>query len=336
MPYPVPYTWTVSGILLQNGTPFSQGKLEAYNRLADGSLDWIAECSPAGDGSYSLIFSSSAFQKGDNSIDHPNLVIRLYDYQNNLLWESDTYAAMDTPFEMGTIDISIASADDIWNIQGTVFYSSASPLSTGTVYVYDIWNGQTTLLTQASLNTKGYFSCSYPKSAFQKQGAARSAPNLQIIVRDSQGRSLTTYNVPDPVSVNQVVNIPLGSVPDSLTNEDCKVYGTVKNTLNYPLKDDITVAAFCLYYQETIDNVSGDKSGKFIKVMLGTPVVPDTFGHYEIDYRASAIPQGLKLDSNVARGKDKASLYAEVHYAKGGTTPNSGQPRSFYSDCSRL
>lgn len=331
MSYPVPYTWTVSGILLQNGTPFSQGKLEAYNRLADGSLDWIAECSPAGDGSYSLIFSSSAFQKGDNSIDHPNLVIRLYDYQNNLLWESDTYAAMDTPFEMGTIDISIASADDIWNIQGTVFYSSASPLSAGTVYVYDIWNGQTTLLTQASLNTKGYFSCSYPKSAFQKQGAARSAPNLQIIVRDSQGRSLTTYNVPDPVSVNQVVNIPLGSVPDSLTNEDCKVYGTVKNTLNYPLKDDITVAAFCLYYQETIDNGSGDKSGKFIKVMLGTPVVPDTFGHYEIDYRASAIPQGLKLDSNVARGKDKASLYAEVHYAKGGTTPSSGQPRSFYS-----
>lgn len=28
-------------------------------------------------------------------------------YQNNLLWESDTYAATETPFELGTIDVEV-------------------------------------------------------------------------------------------------------------------------------------------------------------------------------------------------------------------------------------
>lgn len=328
MPYPVPYTWTVSGILLQNGTPFSQGKLEAYNRLADGSLDWMAECSPAGDGSYSLIFSSSAFQKGDNSIDHPNLVIRLYDYQNNLLWESDTYAAMETPFELGTIDIANVSTDDVWSISGVVLCNPATPLQAGTVYVYDVWNDQPVLLKQTTLNTNGYFSCTYEKAAFQKQGVTRTSPNLRIVVRDLSGQELTTYDVPAPISVNHSVKVILNIIPASLASDECKVYGTVKNTLNYPLKDNISVAAFCLYYKEP---ATGSSYGTFEKVMLGTPTETDAFGHYEIGYSAASIPLGLKLDGKEAKGKDKASIFAEVKYGQGGTTPESNLPQTFYS-----
>ena len=65
--------------------------------------------------------------------------------------------------------------------------------------------------------------------------------------------------------------------------------------------------------------------------MLGSPVVPDAYGYYEIKYSSSKIPAGLKLDSNVAYGKDKASLFAEIHYTEGGTGPSSNLPRSFYS-----
>ena len=330
MSYPVSETWIVSGVLFDNGVPFNQGKLEAYNRLANGDLQWMAECGIDVDGSFSLEFSASMFQHDDLTIDHPNLVVRLFDYDDNLLWESDTYAAMETPFGLGNVDISMASADDTWNLEGFVYYNTTTPLSAGNVFVYDIWNGQSTLLVQSSLNTKGYFSCSYLKSAFQKQGSTRNAPNLQIIVRDLQGKSLATYDVPNPVSVHQVVQIPLGIVPDVLTNDDCKVFGNVKNTLGYPLQDNISVAAFCLYYKESI-NSNGSKSGTFEKVMLGNPTSPDAFGNYEIIYNASVIPLGLKLDSKIAKGKDKASVFAEVHYSQGGTNENSGLPRSFYS-----
>lgn len=127
--------------------------MEAYNRLADGSLDRMAECGLGTDGSFSLEFSSYMFQKGDTTIDHPNLVVRLFDYDDNLLWESDTIAAMNTPFELGTIDSS-AECDEVWNLEGVVYYNTATPLAAGSVFVYDFWNGQRILLTQAELNTK--------------------------------------------------------------------------------------------------------------------------------------------------------------------------------------
>lgn len=328
MSYPVPYTWTISGILLNDGLPFNQGNLKAYNRLADGNLEQIAECGISEDGSYTLVFSSSQFQKGDTSIDHPNLVIRLYDYQDNILWESDTYAAMETPFELGTIDIANVSTDDVWSISGVVLCNPATPLQAGTVYVYDVWNDQPVLLKQTTLNTNGYFSCTYEKTAFQKQGVTRTSPNLRIVVRDLSGQELTTYDVPAPISVNHSVKVILNIIPASLASDECKVYGTVKNTLNYPLKDNISVAAFCLYYKEP---ATGSSYGTFEKVMLGTPTETDAFGHYEIGYSAASIPLGLKLDGKEAKGKDKASIFAEVKYGQGGTTPESNLPQTFYS-----
>ena len=59
MSYPVPYSWVVSGTLLKDGELFTQGKVQVFNRLADGTLDWMAETGVSADGSYSLNFSSS-------------------------------------------------------------------------------------------------------------------------------------------------------------------------------------------------------------------------------------------------------------------------------------
>lgn len=134
-----------------------------------------------------------------------------------------------------------------------------------------------TLLAQTTLNTKGFFSCSYLKKAFQKQGVTRNAPNLQIVVRDLQGQSLVTYDVPNPVSVHQVVQIQIHSVPGILTNDNCKVYGNVKNTLGYPLQEKISVIAFCLYYKENL-NEPEKKTGTFEKIQLGNSVTPNEFG----------------------------------------------------------
>ena len=142
-----------------------------------------------------------------------------------------------------------------------------------------------------------------------------------------------------------------GSGTGDLTAGDCKIYGTVKNTLNYPLKENITITAYCLYYQETTADAENDqnltnnesegsqeisesdsqkKTGEFVKINLGTCSVLDNFGNYEIQYESSKIPADLKLDTDVANGKDKASLFAEVCFTKNGPT---GTPISstFYS-----
>lgn len=51
MSYPVPYSWVVSGTLLKDGELFTQGKVQVFNRLADGTLDWMAETGVSADGS---------------------------------------------------------------------------------------------------------------------------------------------------------------------------------------------------------------------------------------------------------------------------------------------
>ena len=121
--------------------------------------------------------------------------------------------------------------------------------------------------------------------------------------------------------------------------------------MNYPLKENITITAYCLYYQETTADAENDqnltnnesegsqeisesdsqkKTGEFVKINLGTCTVLDNFGNYEIQYESSKIPADLKLDTDVANGKDKASLFAEVCFTKNGPT---GTPISstFYS-----
>ena len=119
MTVPVPSTWTVSGVFTSKGVAFSQGIVKAFNKLSDGSLFQMAETGLSADGSYTLTFSSWAFQQGDTSIEYPALIVYLYDYQGNILWKSDVYAALETPFSLGTFDIS-ASQDDPWAVEGNV------------------------------------------------------------------------------------------------------------------------------------------------------------------------------------------------------------------------
>lgn len=322
MTVPVPSTWTVSGVFASKGVAFSQGIVKAFNKLSDGSLFQMAETGLSADGSYTLTFSSWAFQQGDTSIEYPALIVYLYDYQGNILWKSDVYAAPETPFSLGTFDIS-ASQDDTWVVEGNVFYNSTTPLKSGLVTVYDLQSSGRVILAQASLNTKGYFYCSYPKSAFQVQDPTRVCPDLEIVVRNSSGTNIATYDVPAPVSAHQAVQIKLSSVPDVVQSDLCKVYGSVKNALGYPLSKNLSVAAYCLYYKIEEKTESGQtvKVGSFVKIPLHTaPVDVTPLGVYTIYYDASKIPDNLRLDSKETTGTDKASIYAEVRYLEIGST----------------
>ncbi len=52
--YLVPETWNVSGILSNNGVPFCQGKIEAYHRPPDGTLDWMENVKKAASVAYKI------------------------------------------------------------------------------------------------------------------------------------------------------------------------------------------------------------------------------------------------------------------------------------------
>jgi len=135
MAFPVPDTWTISGIILKSGVPFTQGKVYAYN-LYSGTWESIAENGFGSDGSFSLTFSKWNFQKGDETIEFPTIRIRVYDYSGNLLWTSKTYDALTANSNIGTLDMDkpLNSGDCL--VYGYVENEQGNRLSGRTVTAY--------------------------------------------------------------------------------------------------------------------------------------------------------------------------------------------------------
>lgn len=395
--YQDPNLWYVRGTIHNaDGSVFhNQGRIMAYHVIPQSGWEWVAEADiNATTGAFELEFHTSNFQKQNfPPIALPKLQIRVTDYENNPLWISEIYTAPTAEMNIGDIVVN-GGANEVWNVCGIICDSNNIPYTAGYVKVFDIRNEDEIELGLCQLNQDGFYSINYTTGMFQQGNESIEKPNLLVRVYSADRTVVKNVVGPSVASNFEIINIEVtaldsgsesgsgsssgsgtdsgsssgsgtdsgsSSGSDSETNEstdyDCKIYGTIKNTLNYPLKDNIEVAAFCLYYQESentetedvlendqvlIDddsksiqnNIEGNgkkKIGSFVKVMLASHVTPDDCGCYEIRYSSSKIPVGLKLDSNVANGKDKASLFAEIHYTKGGTGPSDNRPRSFYS-----
>lgn len=327
-----PDIWYVRGTIHNaDGSVFhNQGRIMAYHVIPQSGWEWIAEADiDSNTGAFELEFHTSNFQKLDfPPIDLPKLQIRVTDYDNNPLWISDIYTAPTAEMNVGDIVVD-GGANEVWNVCGIICDSDNSPYTVGSIKVFDVRNEVENELGSCQLNQEGFYSVNYTTGMFQQGDTSIERPNLLVRVYSSDESVVQSIEGPNVTTNFEIINIEVpaqesGDDSGSSSDCDCKIYGTIKNTLNYPLKDNIEVAAFCLYYQE-------GENGSFVKVMLGSPVVPDAYGYYEIKYSSSKIPAGLKLDSNVAYGKDKASLFAEIHYTEGGTGPSSNLPRSFYS-----
>ena len=353
-----PNLWYVRGTIhnADKSVFHNQGRILAYHMFPQRGWQWIAESDiNSSTGAFELVFHKERLQEaGSPEANYPILQIRVTDYTYNALWISDIY--VNPPTEINGVNITVDESSKInWNVCGFVRDSNGSLYTAGLVKVFDARNEAE--LGSYQLNGYGFYFVNYKKSDFQQGDTSITRPNLLVRVYSADGANVKTVTGPSAASHFEIINIEVpvgssgsgsssGSDSDSGTGDsttgDCKIYGTVKNTLNYPLKDDITVTAYCLYYQEIDDseaennqdstsNESDDsqdisedntkkKNGEFVKIKLGTCSIQDDFGNYEIQYESSKIPANLKLDSNVANGKDKASLFAEVRYPKNEST----------------
>lgn len=289
--------WNVCGFVRDsNGALYTSGRVKVFD-VRNGVERELGSYQLNGCGFYFVNYKKSQFQQGNTSITNPNLLVRVY--------SSD-----------GTNVVSVAGPNvtsqfEIINAVVAVG-SSGSSSGSGTGSSSDSGSSSSSGSGSGSSSSSGSDSGSGSSSGSDSDTGSSSGSGFDSGSSSSSGS---------------------GSVdnPDDTTNFKCKVYGTIKNSLGYPLQADIEVSAFCLYYQENIsEDTSSEKTGSFVKVTLGSPVMPDKFGNYEISYDSSVIPDYLKLDSKIVNGKDKASLFAEVHYKKGKLNAKNG-PHRFYS-----
>ena len=250
-----PNIWYVRGTIHNaDGSVFyNQGRIMAYHVIPQSGWEWIAEADiDSNTGAFELEFHTSNFQKLDfPPIDLPKLQIRVTDYDNNPLWISDIYTAPTAEMNVGDIVVN-GGANEVWNVCGIICDSDNSPYTVGSIKVFDVRNEVENELGSCQLNQEGFYSVNYTTGMFQQGDTSIERPNLLVRVYSSDESVVQSIEGPNVATNFEIINIEVpaqesGGDSGSSSDCDCKIYGTIKNTLNYPLKDNIEVAAFCLY-----------------------------------------------------------------------------------------
>lgn len=276
MAYPVPYVWSISGLIsYSDGRPFNSGNIKAYDMYGGEEIQ-IGESGVNSDGSYQISFSSANFQRGDITREYPLIQLRVIDYQGMLIWKSIIISKDDAQQVFSFIIDEVIEIPD-WKVQGNVYLKSGLPYISGTVEAYDKEGNNEYLLGSCKLNVAGYFEIIYSESMFQRGNKGRLSPNLWLRVFDESRNILVTYSVGETVSSNETVTI---NIPDSFAenNGDYLVYGQVTNHSGRPLSN-VYVKVYCLDFNEN----TSINSGHFAYYSLNQEaVLTDRNGYYRI------------------------------------------------------
>ena len=170
--------------------PFTQGIIRAFD-LYEGTENYLGENGFQSNGDYVITYSRWSFQRGDTTRTSPNLVMKLFDYQNNILWQSQVIEGA-VYNQIVNINLGSGSGSTVpqdWKVRGEVKNSAGELLDSGLVKVFDTDEGSEYLLgTSPVLN--GTFRINYTKDLFQRGDETRTSPNLLLKVYDSEGAIL--------------------------------------------------------------------------------------------------------------------------------------------------
>jgi hypothetical protein len=287
---PIPHTWLIRGLAFNNSVPapFTQGMIRAF----DGQTGtWYAESgfyyNHGQEGSFGLTINRDLFQNGDVSKTNPFIVLRIFNYQNQLLWHYGPFVVPHCDYYINPLvtipagssvvgDLPIVASD--WTVKGELRDENNSlavhPLN---VKAFDALykNGshvETLLGTQTG--AAGTYQINYSKSAFQNGDTGRIAPNLRVRVfsgDDLAGESGVFNQASNPQVINVSFALKEPEIPDEPEEpETWVVSGFVRDSQGYL----VTLGKVHVYdiYNDTkleIGSVSLGSSGHY-SVSFGT------------------------------------------------------------------
>jgi len=286
---PIAHTWIVRGLAFDQNTstPFTQGNIRAFDghtgveRYAESGF-WYNHGQP---GSFGLVIDRSRFQDSDVNKVAPYIIIRIFNYQEQLLWEygpftvphSDYYinpsVNPSVTFPPGNSTVpDIPVVEDNWSVHGTLFDENGLPVTKSfTVKAFDVLHNNERPLEEVQSSSNGTYTIDYTKGKFQNGDTGRIAPNVRIKIF-SEGVLIATsgtfYQAANPQEIN------IYNIPDTIIiPNDWSVSGAVLENGQISLTP-LTVKAFDWF----------DDQAK----PLGVAVQTDANGVYTIDYTKSA------------------------------------------------
>jgi hypothetical protein len=249
--------WRVSGTVMDSSaSPVTSGSVKAFDAYYTPER-LLGEQSLNATGTYVINYTSDMFGKtaGHSA---PNLVVRAYNTSNTVVAE----ATRSSPSQNETINLVVTVTSDEWQISGVVKLNTA-PLTSGTVSLFDNFEGNEYPLGSASLNASGSYLIKYLSSQFQ-HGTPRSYPELTVKVYDESGTLYGQFSVPSPPSNNQIFNITISGSGDKYS-----VGGAIINTANVPVQGvDVHVKSLSFvagaFQKKELVKVTTDSQGKYL------------------------------------------------------------------------
>ena len=211
----------------------------------------------------------------------PNLKFEVWNTQEQLVYTTQVFnlipSASTVKIVIGVSAEIVGGSSTTWLATGTVRHLDTTPLTTGSVRVYDITNNVEKQLGSTALGAGGTYSVSFATADFASNGSAHTQPNLMARAFNGSGALLGESNFVANAANPQVLDI---QVPNETTGPGPgtkrRVFGTVKNPLGLPVSG-ITVEAYHVAW--TIQGIQEFRLG---------PVSPVTTsngaGDYEISY----------------------------------------------------
>jgi len=113
-------------------------------------------------GNFSITFSKDQFQHGNPDRAAPNVIVRVYDYQNRIVGNSGQFIPLQASH---SIDITLyrMPVPDTWNVRGTAYCQDGSVFTQGNIRIYCLHNGQEHWLAETGLGG-GAFTLTFSRS----------------------------------------------------------------------------------------------------------------------------------------------------------------------------
>jgi hypothetical protein len=279
------YTWIISGRVLKIDaeTPFVKDDGLSVRIFNIGNENSLGNYGINDDnGNFSIILDKQRFVNAS-----PDLIIRVYDNQERILYASNTFTLHQSVnfHSMYNMVVTAMPVPQTWNIRGIAFNgNAATPFTQGTIRVYD---GQTERVeyTRSGFEPNGRFCLTFDRSWFQNGDFSKTAPYITIRVFDytpiriwKRGPFLVCNC---EYYINPLVVNPPGDGGEIVPNippvdEKWRVRGTIYGENGSPVNEQFTVKAFDVLYEEETE--------------LGA--VQSNGGTYTIDYDKERFQKG--------------------------------------------
>ncbi len=263
--------WRVYGTVKDSSAlPVTSGTVKVFDAFYTPER-LLGEQPISNTGTYEINFTSETFGKTP-SHNAPNLVVRAYNNDTTVIAE----ATRPSPSQNEMVDLVADVFSSEWCISGIVSIDSA-PLTSGSVQLFDNFEGNEYPLGAAILNECGYYQITYLESQFQ-HGSPRLYPELTVKVYNSSGTFYGQFSVSSPPSKDQTFNINITEVGEIYT-----VKGTVTNTIGAAV-GGVEIAVTDVFY---INNA-------FQKTVIGTAITASN-GTYSLSYNPDLLPERQNL-----------------------------------------